>query len=118
MINTVEFVSECGKFKFTVNAEFFTRHRFYHETERRLMSFDETVKRLSEENVYNLMTKYSLKNYLHNENGPAILYLETGAAAYYKFGEPLSKEEGEKMVYNHQYDNFIDDFILKENENE
>lgn len=118
MTPTVEFTSECGKFKFTVDAEFFSRFRFWHQKEDRMMSFDEVVAKLSQEPVYNLMTQYNLKNYLHNENGPAILYLETGYVAFFKNGEQLSKEEGEKMVYNSDYHKFIDSFILGGEDNE
>lgn len=82
------FVSSDGRYKFTVKGDF-------------LKKCPEPVK----ENVYDLMTKYKLNQYLHNPGGPAILRLADGHSDYWIDGVVVTKEEALKIQHSFDFKN-------------
>lgn len=91
------FETNDKRFKFTVKAEFRTRCSNAHEMD-----------------VYDLMTKHQLASFLHNPGGPAIIHNVDGIMEYWLNGKKVSKEEGEKMAHNFQFNNELLTEINKE----
>lgn len=90
------FTSICGRFQFTVKGDFIKRCN--------VKEFD----------VYDLMTKHKMVDYLHNPAGPAIVHLKTGRTEYFINGKQLKKEDAEKIAHNYTFNNKMVDKILKD----
>src|SRR5579859_4508628 len=97
--DTSSFTSVCGKFIFVVKVDFLKWCKRW--------GIDP-----SQEDVYDLMTKHSLKGFLHNTSGPAITYLETGKLAYFVDGKELL--DGDKIINNINFNNKLLETIGEE----
>lgn len=75
------FISSCNSFQFTIKSKFLDRYGIDPKTER----------------VYILMTQYNLKDYLHNQEGPAIIDLNTRQESYYIDGKFVNPNDGTKL---------------------
>lgn len=92
---TVTFESVCKSFRFTCKEQFIKKN-------------GEIV---IQEPVYNLMTSYKLKDYLHNPQGPAIEYLLTGTSSYWINGKSVSQADGEKMAHDYKFHTKFDSML-------
>lgn len=94
-MKTKTFISNCGKFQFTIKIT------FQPSTE--------------DNNVYDLMSKYHMNDYLHNDSGPAIIHLGNGHQEYWLNGKQLTKEESSIMCHNCAFANDLNDILNDKN---
>lgn len=68
--------------------------------------------------VYDLLTIHKINQYFHNPSGPAIhKHLSKGKPVdvkeYWINGQKVSKEEGERIAHNHQFnDKLMNEVVL------
>lgn len=82
------FKTSDGKFEISVKSEFLSK-----------VDKPETV------DIYELMTKHKMNQFLHNTKGPAILRLKDGNSEYWINGHKLSDEEGKKVAHKNDFNN-------------
>lgn len=96
-IKTYTFRTHDGLYQFTVMEDFVKKFGFIVETE----------------DVYNLMTKYKLTNYLHNDDGPAILYLQPGVdqKSYWLNGKEVTEDDIPRLKHNKEFNNGLEEIL-------
>jgi hypothetical protein len=88
MSETHTFVEADKKWQFTVKSEFLKQ-----------------CATPTEYQTYDLMTKFKLNQYLHNPSGPALRRFKDNYMQYWIDGKLLSKEEGERIEHNYNFNN-------------
>lgn len=64
--------------------------------------------------VYDLLTVHKMTQYLNNPSGPAIWRKKDDVKEYWIEGQRLSKEEGERIAHNFQFNNKLMDIVSDE----
>lgn len=98
MDNTITFTTENGRFTVSILVTFIERNQRFNPD-------------LLTENMYDLVNRYNIQKYLHNEIGPAIIDHKNNVVQFWIKGKQLDKETAEKMQYRISFDNKFDDFL-------
>lgn len=93
MSSVTSFVTNCGKYKFSVKAEFY-----------------KSCPNPTEYSIYDLMTKHKVNQYFHSTSGPALTRLKDMYEEYWVDGMKVSEEEGKRMAHNFKFN----DKLMKE----
>jgi hypothetical protein len=91
------FISNCGRFQFTIKPEF--------ELKKMI--------RVEDWSVYELMSKFDMSKYLDNPSGPAILNFTDNNCEYWIEGEKVSPEKASQMHHEMMFTNEFN-MLLKE----
>lgn len=65
----------------------------------------------TDENMYELINKYNLTRYLHNENDYAILDKQTNTGTYWLKGVLIPDKEFEARLHNARFHKKVEDFL-------
>lgn len=57
---------------------------------------------------YTLIHTYRIRDYLHNDSGPAILDTETGNVQYFIHGEPASEKDIHNMLFTNRANDLLE----------
>lgn len=119
MQETITFKLKNGSSELTIKKSFFDKKTFWVEKENeigRIASLEEAVDIISSEDMYNLINNHNIIKYLHCDTGPAILDLVSGQKLFFIDGKSVPLAEAEKMMYNSQFNNYMDKFLEMPNE--
>ena len=97
MSDTITFTTSDNKFQFTAKSDFLKR-----------------CPKPQEEDVYNLMTRYGLGQYIHSTTGPAVIINDENKKEYWINGKELSPEESAKIEHSHNFNSKLSDTLNEE----
>ena len=60
------------------------------------------------------IVKYEIMKYTHNTEGPAIVNVTLGIDSYWLYGIPAKKEEVERLKYNKDFSDHVENLINEE----
>ena len=63
---------------------------------------------------WDLHNKFSIQDYLHNPEGPAVVDLVTKECRYFLDGKELSKEHSERLIHNQSFKRRVDTFLRED----
>lgn len=93
---TITFNSSCGRFTFTAFTSFVEKH-------------PEAIGH----DVYDLMVRFDLKKYLHNDAGPAIIDNQSGNVDFWMNGKKVDNVTAGKIehqqIFNKEIDKILND---------